>query len=102
MEQTSIESTIITSPDENSLRLISINKASKIFGIRYQSIQKMIAVGKLKYVRIGKRKKIPYMNLVKFIEDQSSLQKPYNDNVLSTEEISRRIDELIAEYREME
>lgn len=90
------------SPDENSLRLISIHKASKIFGIRYQSIQKMILTGKLKYVRIGKRKKIPYMNLVKFIEDQSGVQKPYNDNVLSTEEISRRIDELIAEYSERE
>ena len=59
----------------------------------------MIATGKLKYIRIGKRKKIPYMNLVKFIEDQSGVQHPYNDNVLSTEEISKRIDELIAEYR---
>lgn len=102
MHYNNYENYYTPSPDEKSLRLISIHKASKIFGIRYQSLQKMIVTGKLKYIRIGKRKKIPYINLVKFIEEQSGVQNPYNDNMLSTEEVSKRIDELIAEYREME
>ncbi len=93
-------STISNTPTltENSLRLISINKASKILGIRYQSIRKIVMFGKIKYIRVGKSIRIPYMNLVKFLEGQSDISSPNNVNSLSTEEISKRIDELIAEY----
>jgi hypothetical protein len=38
------------------------------------------------------------MNLVKFLEGQSVNNNANNVNSLSTEEISKRIDELIAEY----
>ena len=82
----------------NSLRLISIHKVSKMLGIRYQSVKKMVITGKIKYVRIGKRVKIPYMNLVEFLEGYPDAQQPFNDNVISIEEVSKRIDELIAEY----
>lgn len=95
MEQYKVE--CIPTPDEKSLRLISINKARKIFGIRHQSVKKMLITGKIRYIKVGKRLKIPYMNLVKLIEEKS-VQR---DNDSSTESVSRRIDELITEYREV-
>jgi hypothetical protein len=59
MDYNNDKNTNISGPDEKSLRLISINKASKIFGTRYQSVRKMVMTGKIKFIKIGKRFKIP-------------------------------------------
>ena len=83
-----------------SLRLLSIHKISKLLGIRFQSAKKLVMAGKINFIRVGKRMKIPYMNLVKFLEGYPDAQQPFNNNVISIEEVSKRINELIAEYRE--
>ena len=88
----------ISTPAKNGLRLISINKASKLLGIRYQSVRKLVMSGKIGFMKIGKSIKIPYMNLVEFVEEQSFKRNPSDMNFGSTEEISQRIDELIARY----
>jgi hypothetical protein len=60
----------------------------------------MVISGKIKYIRIGKRIKIPYINLVKFLEGYPDAQQSFNNNVICIDEVSKRIDELIAEYRD--
>ena len=59
----------------------------------------MLTTGKIRYTKVGKRLKIPYMNLVKFLEGPSVDNKTGNEDFSSTEGVSKRIDELIAAYR---
>jgi len=58
----------------------------------------MVMTGKIKFFTVGKRIKIPYMNLVKFIEEQTVKHNHCDTNFISIEEISQKIDELIAGY----
>jgi len=84
--------------DEKNLRLLSVHKVSKILGIRHDSVLKMIRQGKIKFIRIGQRIKIPYINLIRFIDDEAVANKPNVINIPSIEETSRKIDELFARY----
>ena len=86
-------------PEVNSLRLLSIHKISKLLGIRFQSAKKLVMAGKINFIRVGKRMKIPYMNLVKFLEGPSADNNIGNADHSSTDGVSKRIDELIAAYR---
>jgi len=79
-----------TTLDINRLRLLSNNKTSKILGIRFQYAIKLIMSGKIKFIKIGKGIKIPYMNLVKFIEEQADTCNHGSVNIVSEEEISKR------------
>jgi hypothetical protein len=50
--------------------------------------------GKIMFIKIGKRTKIPYMNLVKFIEEQADICKHGSVNIVGEKEISKKIDEI--------
>ena len=88
----------LTTHDEKSLRLLSINKASKILGIRFDNVLKLIKSEKIKFIKIGRRIKIPYLNLIKFIDEQSERYNSDFINISTEEEISKKIDEIISKY----
>jgi hypothetical protein len=98
MENIRINNSNHANADVNTLRLFSINKVSRILGVRHGTVKKMIVFGKIAHIKINKRIKIPHINLMKFIEEQSIRNKGQGERFLSTEEISLRIDNLIAEY----
>lgn len=50
----------------NELRLLSINEARKLMGIRFDSLKKLITEGKIEVIEIENKIKIPYMSLLKF------------------------------------
>ena len=87
-----------TITDEKNLKLLSVHKVSKILGIRHDSVLKMVMLGKIKHFRIGKRIKIPYRNLLKFIDEQAEIHIPNVFNIPTVEETSKKTDELFARY----
>jgi len=98
MDYKNDKNSYFNAPDEKCLRLLSINKTRKILGIRFERVLKMVTSGKIKFIKIGKRIKIPYVNLIKFIDEQSERYEPNLVNISSEEEISKKIDELITKY----
>ncbi len=88
----------LTTNDEKSLRLLSINKVSKILGIRYENVSNIIKSGKIKFIKIGRRIKIPYVNLIKFIDEQSERYNHDFINISTEEEISKKIDKILKKY----
>lgn len=88
----------IVQPED--LRLLSINKASKILGIRFETVKKLIRTGKIKAVMTANQKfKIPYKNLVEFTNGSNSVAANQN-NVIPFEVTQNKIDILIKEYLE--
>ena len=82
----------------SELRLLSINKASKILGIRYKSVQKLVRRGRIKAVTLTNGKyKIPYKNLIDFINGDTEPETVHN-GIISLEETQNKIDALIKEY----
>lgn len=55
------------------LRLLSINEARKLMGIRYETLKKLVYDGKIEVIEIEGRIKIPHMNLIKFQQRASKL-----------------------------
>ena len=82
----------------NELQLISINKVSKLLGIRYDSVKRLIKTGKIGYVKIDQRTKIPYKNLLDFINTKNVATHASDNGIISPEEIQNQIDSLISEY----
>lgn len=56
---------------EEGLKLLSVNAVSKILKIRSENVMKLIEDGKLKVIIIGSRIKIPFINLMIFINENS-------------------------------
>ena len=55
---------------ENSdLKLFSISKAAKELHIGKEKLYELMRQGKIGWIRIGKRIVIPYMGIIKFIEE---------------------------------
>jgi excisionase family DNA binding protein len=84
----------------NELRLLSLNAARKLLGIRYGMVKNLIKSGKIKFIRQGKRIKIPYQNLEEYITKYSIVvsNNTVNDGIIPVEEIQNQIDSLISEY----
>jgi excisionase family DNA binding protein len=82
----------------SELRLLSINKASKILGIRYETVRTLVRTGKIKGVTLANNRiKIPYKNLLEFLNSEAKNQQPDN-GIISLEETQKKIDALIKEY----
>lgn len=64
---------------DDGFRLLSINAASKILGIRHQTTTDLIKEGKIKIININGRIKIPRKNLDLFIEAESRAITTSND-----------------------
>jgi len=81
----------------NDLRLLSINKASRILGIRYETVQKLMRNGNIKAVQVSnKRFKIPYKNLVEYINGANESYVVYGKQI-PLSETENKIDALFKE-----
>lgn len=56
---------------ENNIKLYSISAAAKELSIRKETLSNMISEGKIGIVKIGKRNKIPHLELVQFIKNST-------------------------------
>lgn len=84
----------------DNFKLFSINEVAKVFGIRHKNVKQLINTGKLKVIKIGKRIKIPAINITEFINSESNNYQPVTNNngIISPEELEFKIDSLISEY----
>lgn len=61
--------------DFNNLSLLSISQVSKLLKIRHETVNKLIASGELGFIQINKRKKVPYKELQRFIDEKTVREK---------------------------
>lgn len=81
----------------NDLRLLSIHKASKILGIRYETVQKLLRNGNIKAVQTtNNRYKIPIKNLVAYVNGENESSIDYGKPISLTE-TENQIDRLFRE-----
>lgn len=88
----------------NDLRLFSINGARKIFGIRHETLKKLIKEKKIGHCIIRDKVKIPFWCLKKFQEEQTKLTADQNNgktnNCLTLNSIQDQIDFIINKYKD--
>ena len=53
----------------NQLQLYSINAAAKVLHLGKDAVYRLVADGRIGFIEVGKRKKIPYQELVRFQND---------------------------------
>lgn len=66
-EAQSIDGTSVSSDKHSHLRLISINKASQIMGIRHESVRRLIDEGRLNAIEIDGKFKVPMGSIEDFV-----------------------------------
>ncbi|MDR3668750.1 MAG: hypothetical protein P4L35_18075 [Ignavibacteriaceae bacterium] len=77
---------------ENQLRLYSISKAASILHINEESLNELIDMGQIGYLLIGKRKKIPYQELIRYEKNNLILEKKSSTSEpLSPAELDRML-----------
>jgi len=82
--------------NQSQLRLLSINKASKMLGIRYETVKHLVQIGKISSILINRKYKIPYLSLVDFVNGSASSNN--QTNLVPIEDKQNRIDNLLKEY----
>ena len=84
----------------NDMRLLSINEARRILGIRYQSVVELIETGELEFIEMGSRKKIPLTKLRSFINRSSKALKDKRDITKSfeTSSIKNKLKNIIKKH----
>jgi excisionase family DNA binding protein len=74
--------------ENNELKLYSISAAASNMGISRDTVRELINKGKIGFIPIGNRKKIPHREIVKFQKDSIVIENPKNSNkTLSANEI---------------
>ncbi|MBI2418146.1 MAG: helix-turn-helix domain-containing protein [Ignavibacteriales bacterium] len=74
----------------NQLQLYSINAAARVLHLGKDTVYKLVADGKIGYITIGKRKKIPYQELVRFQSENVTRAQVKNDGkLMSKQELNR-------------
>lgn len=75
-----------------NLKLLSINAARKILGVRHETVKKLIHQNKLKSLIINNRVKIPFWSLHEFQVSQTEINNHINTSPESSEnEIIQKI-----------
>lgn len=74
----------------NQLKFYSISSAARALSLRKDAVYKLVADARLGYVEIGKRKKIPYSELVRF-QTENVIRQPVikKEPVISKREIEK-------------
>lgn len=86
-----------SSSQMSDLRLLSINKASKILGIRYETVVKLVKTGRIRSVMtINNKYKVPYSSLVEFVNGSNEI-KQVTTALVPIEVTQSRIDDLLKE-----
>ncbi|MFA5010563.1 MAG: helix-turn-helix domain-containing protein [Ignavibacteria bacterium] len=84
-----------------SLRLLSVNEARELLRVRHDTVKKLIEEGKIEVLIIGKRTKIPYISLKKFVEENArTLNEEQKEEQLATsrEFINKKVDSIINKH----
>lgn len=86
---------------DESLRLLSINQARKLLGIRYESVQKLINTGEIETIQINGKKKIPLIMLRKFVIKNSIAVNQKREAVQDFEssELNFKLQKIINRHR---
>jgi excisionase family DNA binding protein len=76
--------------ETNHLKLYSINAAARVLCLGKDAVYKLVADGIIGFIEIGKRKKIPYQELVRF-QSESVKKLPQNngDQLMTKNEINK-------------
>jgi len=86
-------------PQLSEIRLLSINKVSKLLGVRYETAKQLVYTGKIKGITVNKKVKVPYKNLFEFINEKNN-SSSLETGIISLEETQSKIDFLIKEQLE--
>ena len=78
---------------QERLRLLSINQARHYLGIRYETLKKLINNGVIGYIEIEGKKKIPYISLEEYIQ-QNTKQMPQQETLSVENDIATIISNL--------
>jgi excisionase family DNA binding protein len=78
---------------EDQLKLYSLSVAASLMGIGRDSLRKLISQGKIGYISIGKSKRIPHRELIRFQTD-NTLRKiePTTTNTESNSHFIKQIN----------
>ena len=83
-------------------KLLSINRVSKMLGIRHTNVKKLISKGKIKGIEISeKRIMISYQNLLDFLKGENVNNENQNNKTISIEETQSKIDLLFKKYENL-
>jgi len=87
-------------PHINELKLLSLNKARIILGIRYDTVVQLIDNGDIETVVINGKKKVPMLMLRKFIYQQSINLSQKRNQIKSYDniEIKNKIQKIIKKH----
>lgn len=61
---------------QERLRLLSINQARHCLGIRYETLKRLISKGSIGYIEVEGKKKIPYLSIEGYIQQNTKLMPP--------------------------
>lgn len=75
----------------NQLQLYSISAAAKVLHLGKDAMYKLVADGKIGYIEIGKRKKIPYQELVRFQNESLTKETNGTSHIQSMTRVLRTI-----------
>ena len=84
-----------------SLRLLSINEARKLMGIRHETLKKLVYEGKIEVIEIEGKVKIPHINLIKFQQQQSKLLHVADNETTaeySAEVLNTKLNSIVNKY----
>ncbi len=62
--------------ENNELKLYSISAAAKELSIRKDTLINLIETGKIGVIELGKRRKVPHLELIQFIKSNTAKVNP--------------------------
>ncbi len=82
------------------MRLLSVNEARRLLGIRYQAVVELIERGELEFIEMNNRRKIPMIKLRSFINRSSKALKGKRDIAKSfeTSSIKNKLKNIIKKH----
>ena len=84
---------------KHELKLLSINEARKILGIRYEKTKQLIEEGKIKSININGRKKTTIKYINEFLESNSNTiannNERRNNYKKTTNNLNNRFNEIL-------
>jgi excisionase family DNA binding protein len=77
----------------DDLRLLTLNEARKLLGIRTETLKKLVSDGKIGVIMLEGKVKIPFLSLKKYIQDSITFLNKKSDKTIE-EDINEIIKNL--------
>jgi excisionase family DNA binding protein len=93
--------------NEDPLKCLSVNAASKRLKIRSETVLQLISEGKIGFIKMNNRYKIPVASLIKFIEgaEENKIEETKKNRIEEVkfsfnkkDYIKKKVDEIIKKY----